>query len=140
MGFSYVRFGFLDTRADIPVSGLEQRIAMPSLDASLDRRAPAITNPVDACDANLLAGIEIYQANCASCHGDVNHPHAALAEALYPRAPQFAEDAPDMPENQNFYIIQHFRPRFPPNGRRRQESPSLTLPPQVQLPSGKTCT
>jgi predicted outer membrane protein len=30
-----------------------------------------------------------------------------LADALYPRAPQFVEDAPDMPENQNFYIIQH---------------------------------
>jgi hypothetical protein len=30
-----------------------------------------------------------------------------LADALYPRAPQFVEAAPDMPENQNFYIIQH---------------------------------
>jgi len=29
------------------------------------------------------------------------------AVSWYPRALQFAEDAPDMPENQNFYIIQH---------------------------------
>jgi mono/diheme cytochrome c family protein len=27
--------------------------------------------------------------------------------AFYPRAPQFMEDTPDMPENQNFFIIQH---------------------------------
>lgn len=38
--FSYVRFGFVDSRADIPVNALEQRIAMPSLDASVDRHAP----------------------------------------------------------------------------------------------------
>ena len=56
---------------------------------------------------NLVAGMTIYQANCASCHGDAHRPHGVLADALYPRAPQFIEDAPDMPENQNFYIIQH---------------------------------
>jgi mono/diheme cytochrome c family protein len=106
-GFSYVRFGLVDSRADIPVNGIEQKIAMPSLDASVDRHAPEIKNPVDATDANLSAGMKIYQINCASCHGDVSHPEGALADALYPRAPQFVLDSPDMPENQNFYIIQH---------------------------------
>jgi thiosulfate dehydrogenase len=106
-GFCYVRFGFVDPRADIPVGSLEKSIAMPSLDASVDRRAPEINNPVGPTDANLIAGMKIYQANCAICHGDVNHSHAMLADALYPRAPQFVEDAPDMPEYQNFYIIKH---------------------------------
>lgn len=107
VGFSYVRLGLMDTRADIPINGIEQRIAMPSLDASVDRRAPEVKNPVDSTDANLIAGMKIYQANCASCHGDINHPRAQLADSLYPRAPQFVDDAPDMPEHQNFYIIQH---------------------------------
>jgi mono/diheme cytochrome c family protein len=107
VGFSYVRFGFVDSRADIPVNELEQQIAMPALDASVDRRAPDIKNPVDSSDASLIAGMRIYQTNCANCHGDVNHPHGMLTDALYPRAPQFVEDSPDMPENQNFYIIQH---------------------------------
>jgi len=105
--FAYVRFGFLETRADIPVSGLEERIAMPSLDASIDRRAPDIKNPVDPSNVNLLAGMKVYQTNCAECHGDVSHPHGPLADVFYPRAPQFVEDAPEMPENQNFYIVQH---------------------------------
>ena len=105
--FSCVRFGFVDSRADIPVSALEQEIAMPSLDASVDRRAPEVKNPIDSNDGNLVVGMRIYQANCASCHGDINHPHAPLADSLYPRAPQFVDDAPDMPEHQNFYIIQH---------------------------------
>jgi len=106
-GFCYVRLGFFDPRADIAVGSLESKIAMPSLDAAVDRRAPQSQNPLQPTEANLTAGIKVYQANCASCHGDVGHPHGALAEALYPRAPQFVEDAPDMPENQNYYIIAH---------------------------------
>jgi mono/diheme cytochrome c family protein len=106
-GFCYIRFGFVNPRADIPVSKFEDAIAMPSLDASVERHAPEVKNPVDSSDANLLEGMKIYQANCSSCHGDVEHSHAMLADALYPRAPQFLEDAPDMPEYQNFYIIQH---------------------------------
>lgn len=106
-GFCYVRFGFFDPRADMAVGSLESKIAMPSLDAAIDRRAPESQNPVQPTEDNLTAGIKVYQANCASCHGDVGHPHGALAEALYPRAPQFVEDAPDMPENQNYYIISH---------------------------------
>ena len=106
-GFFCVRFGLMDPRADIPVNSLERRIAMPSLDAAVDRRAPEVQNPVQPTDANLIAGIKVYQTNCASCHGDIHHPHGMLADSLYPRAPQFVEDTADMPENQNFYIIQH---------------------------------
>jgi thiosulfate dehydrogenase len=106
-GFCYVRFGFVDPRADIPVNGLEELLAMPSLDASLERHAPEITSPLDSSDVTLIAGMKIYQANCAACHGDVSHSHGMLADALYPRAPQFVKDAPDMPEYQNFYIIEH---------------------------------
>jgi thiosulfate dehydrogenase len=105
--FCFVRLGWLDPRADIPVSALESKIAMPSLDAAVDRRAPEAKSPIPSSDENLIAGMKVYQANCAVCHGDVMHPRASLANSLYPRAPQFLEDAPDMPENQNFYIIQH---------------------------------
>jgi mono/diheme cytochrome c family protein len=106
-GLLWVRLGFVNPRADIPEDALERVIAMPALDASVDRRAPEIKNPLQATDANLAAGMKIYQTNCASCHGDTQRPSGVFAEALYPRAPQFVQDAPDMPENQNFYIIEH---------------------------------
>ena len=105
--FCYVRIGFFDPRADVDIGGIESKIAMPALDAAVDRHAPEAQDPIQSNDDNLTAGMKIYQQDCASCHGDVNHPHAALADAFYPRAPQFVEDAPDMPENQNFYIIEH---------------------------------
>jgi mono/diheme cytochrome c family protein len=105
--FFWVRLGFVDARADIPEGTLERRVAMPALDAWLDRHAPEAQNPVAATDSNLLAGMKIYQTNCAGCHGDIHQLHGAIGEAFYPRTPQFMEDPPDMPENQNFYIIQH---------------------------------
>ena len=106
-GFYFVRYGYVDPRADLPVDWLESKIAMPALDASVDRRAPQAHNPLQGTDADLLAGMKTYQARCANCHGDALHTHTAFGDSFYPRAPQFAEDAPDMPENQNFYIIQH---------------------------------
>jgi mono/diheme cytochrome c family protein len=105
--FCYVRFGFIDPRADAEMGALEMKVAMPALDASVDRRAPNIQNPIQPTDENLRAGMKIYQSACAGCHGDVVHTHSTFGDSFYPRAPQFAEDAPDMPENENFYIIQH---------------------------------
>jgi len=106
-GFLWLRLGFVDARADAPESALERAVAMPALDASVRRHASRVQNPVAATDDNLVAGMKIYQNHCAGCHGDIHQPHGTLGDSLYPRAPQFLEDAPDMPEYQNFYIIQH---------------------------------
>jgi mono/diheme cytochrome c family protein len=106
-GFLWLRLGFVDSRADAPVNVLERSVAMPALDASVRRHASPLQNPVAATDDNLAAGMKIYQSNCASCHGDIHQTNSVLGDSLYPKAPQFLEDAPDMPEYQNFYIIQH---------------------------------
>lgn len=105
--FCYVRFGFVDPRADIEPGSLEKQIAMPALDASVDRRVEDLKNPIPPTEENLLSGMKIYQSACSGCHGDISHPHSPIGDSFYPRAPQFVEDAPDMTESQNFYIIQH---------------------------------
>jgi mono/diheme cytochrome c family protein len=107
MLFCYVRFGFVDPRADAEPGSLETKLAMPALDASVDRRAPDMKNPIQLTEENLLVGMKIYQADCAGCHGDISHPHSTFGDSFYPRVPQFVEDAPDMTEKQNFYIIKH---------------------------------
>ena len=86
---------------------LESEIAMPALDAAVDRLAPETHNPHQPTDVNLIAGMKIYQSNCAGCHGAIQQSHAAFGDASYPPASQFVQDAPDMPENQDLYIIQH---------------------------------
>lgn len=105
--FAVIRLGLVDPRADIPVNAIERRVAMPSLDAAVERRAPSLPGALDESDSGLIAGMAVYQEHCALCHGDVAHPRAALAEALYPRAPQFVRDAPDMPAHENLYIVEH---------------------------------
>lgn len=105
--YAYARLGFVDPRADIPVSSFEANQAMAILDRSIDRRAPDTKNPGPVDDANLEEGMKLYQSNCAGCHGDINHAEASFGGSFYPRAPQFQHDKPDMPENQNFYLIKH---------------------------------
>jgi mono/diheme cytochrome c family protein len=51
--------------------------------------------------------MNIYQQNCAGCHGDIQHVHSPIGDSFYPRVPQFIDDAPDMSENQNYYITKH---------------------------------
>ena len=55
----YVRMGFVDPRADADIGTLERKLAMPALDASVDRRAPDLKNPIPATDENLMAQLGI---------------------------------------------------------------------------------
>ncbi len=107
LGVLFAYMGFVDMRADNPPSKIERTIAGHAMDANVARAAPKLTNPVTANEANLVAGAHLYRDNCAVCHGDPVHPKAPLAESLNPPAPQFMTDMADMPENQNFYILQH---------------------------------
>ena len=51
--------------------------------------------------------MHLYQDNCAMCHASPQHPEKNFGRPFYPSAPDFLKDAPDMEENQNFYIIKH---------------------------------
>jgi hypothetical protein len=53
--FCYLRFGFVEPRADIPVNSLESAISMPSLDAAIDQRATEVRNLVPATDDNIYS-------------------------------------------------------------------------------------
>jgi mono/diheme cytochrome c family protein len=99
--------GHMNFRADEQPGAVETHLAMKAVDASTERNAPTISNPVQATDENLRAAAGVYRDNCAGCHGDPATPQRPFGQSFYPPAPQFANDAPDMPENQNYYLIQH---------------------------------
>jgi thiosulfate dehydrogenase len=107
LGLLFALLGFVSMRADNPPSKMETTLAGRAMDASVARAAPKLTNPVTADEANLVGGARLYRDNCTLCHGDPAHPKSPLADSLNPPAPQFTDDMADMPENQNFYIIQH---------------------------------
>ena len=107
LGLLFALKGFVNMRADNPPSKMEATLAGHAMDASIARAAPKATNPLIADETNLVVGARLYRDHCTLCHGDPAHPKSSLADSLNPPAPQFMNDMADMPENQNFYILQH---------------------------------
>jgi mono/diheme cytochrome c family protein len=107
LGLLFAIMGFVDMRADNPPSRLETVLAGKAMDASVARAAPKVANPVTADATNLVAGARLYRDHCALCHGDPANPQSPLAGSLNPPAPQFMKDMADMPDDHNFYILQH---------------------------------
>jgi mono/diheme cytochrome c family protein len=107
LGMGFIWTGFVNMRADNPPSKMETTLAGHAMDASVARAAPDLTNPVISDEANLTAGARVYRDRCSLCHGDPAHPKSPLATSFSPPAPQFMTKMADMPQNQNFYIVEH---------------------------------
>ena len=52
-GWLYLRFGFADVCANVPLSRLDSEIASAALHASAARHAPEEKSPIQPTDANL---------------------------------------------------------------------------------------
>ena len=97
--------GLLPTAANVEPPRIERRLAMGAVDASMDRHAPHVTNPLTPTDQNLEDGMKLYTMNCALCHGGLDHKPSALQHSFYPPAPSLISDPPDDPEWHLFYTI-----------------------------------
>jgi len=99
--------GYISFQADQRPSHIEAKLAMGAVDASTDRHATEQKNPVPVTEENLVAGAKVYLDHCAGCHGVPSNPDGPFPKSFYPPVPEFFTDAPDMPDYQNFYIIEH---------------------------------
>jgi mono/diheme cytochrome c family protein len=106
-GWFVLKQGYVNFSADREPSAFEEKLAMDAVDASTDRRASDQKNPVAPTEDNLVAGTKLYINHCAGCHGVPSNPDSQFSQSFNPEAPGFFKDAPDMSDNQNFYIIQH---------------------------------
>lgn len=103
-----IKAGAVPANADGKPSRLERWIASTSLHATTAREAPRGPNPVPLNDANLAAGIRIYGANCAVCHGGADGQPTDIAAGLYQRPPQLAKDGvEDDPEGITYWKVYH---------------------------------
>jgi mono/diheme cytochrome c family protein len=98
-------FGMMPTTADATPSAMESRLAMSALDASMEKHAPRIANPVPSTDDNLIAGMKIYTMNCSVCHGTLDEKPSLLEHSLYPPPPQIILAPLDDPEWHVYYAI-----------------------------------
>ncbi len=77
-GLGFAMLGFLPTNANVAPPQLEKRIAMGAVDASMERHAPHVANPVPPTDQNLEDGMKLYTMNCAVCHGGLDRKPSSL--------------------------------------------------------------
>jgi mono/diheme cytochrome c family protein len=102
------RLGLLPVSANAKPPRWEAALARMALDASVARNAPHLQNPIAPTEENLMAGLKIFEDDCAGCHGTPSSARANEARAmLYPNPPQFALHHPTKPDYQLAWIIQH---------------------------------
>ena len=97
--------GLFPTPANVEPPHLERHLAMSAVDASMDRHAPRVSNPLMPNDQNLIDGMKLYTMNCALCHGGLDRKPSTLAASFYPPPPNLVSDPPDDPEWHIFYTI-----------------------------------
>jgi thiosulfate dehydrogenase len=108
-GYIGVTQGLLiPANADAKPSRMETWAASRSLKATIAREAPTQPNPIAATDANYVAAIKLYHANCSACHGVPGERSSTIAIGLYQHAPQLAKHGvEDDPEGETFWKIKH---------------------------------
>ena len=87
----------------------EETIAKTALSANL-KGAENLKDPLPPDDANMLAGVRVYQDNCAFCHGLPDRPKTAIAQGEFPPPPQLfdsREMVTDDPEGVTFWKVSH---------------------------------
>jgi mono/diheme cytochrome c family protein len=104
-GLGYAMLGFFPTAANVEPGHMERHFSMGAVDASMERHAPRITNPLTPTDQNLEDGMKLYTMNCAFCHGGLDRKPSTLAASFYPPPPNLISDPPDDPEWHIFYTI-----------------------------------
>jgi len=72
------------TDSDMP---FETFFAQKALNVRIAKDMPKNV-PIQANEANYLAGAELYKQHCAVCHGLPLSPKSAIATGMYPRPPQ----------------------------------------------------
>jgi mono/diheme cytochrome c family protein len=106
--YAFLATGQFPANADAKPPALEKWAARMSLKATIEREMIKTPNPAALNDENLLAGIKLYAANCAVCHGAADGKASNIAKGLYQRAPQLAEHGvTDDEEGETYWKIYH---------------------------------
>jgi mono/diheme cytochrome c family protein len=98
--------GVLPALANSEPPRWEKAFAQMALSSYVERHAPHLTNPIQATDENLLAGLKVFRDACAGCHGDPSGG-SDYGGSFYPNVPQFASAPPRLPDWQLFFIVKN---------------------------------
>jgi thiosulfate dehydrogenase len=85
--YAYFARGFAPVATSAPAMPFEKQLARLALHARMDKEMPK-TVPIEANEANHVAGARLYVEHCAVCHGVPGKPETAIARGEFPRPPQ----------------------------------------------------
>lgn len=105
-GFGYLRLGMAEVRGDVAASRWEDYLLRAAVHAAVRRNAPALSNPVQPTDENLIAGGKQYLGECAGCHGTPGKQQK-FPSGLYPPVPQLPTEGTEYTEAQVFWVAKH---------------------------------
>lgn len=83
----YLMLGLAPAAATSGPMPFERYIAATALEKRISREAPK-RQLSSFGTQDLVAGADVYEKNCAMCHGAYQQPEVSIAKAMYPQAPQ----------------------------------------------------
>jgi thiosulfate dehydrogenase len=104
--FIYFAGGFAPVATGAAPMPFEEMLATRALHARIKREMPKAA-PIDASEANHLAGAHQYLEHCAVCHGLPSKPETAIARGEFPKPPQFfhGNGVTDDPPGETYWKI-----------------------------------
>jgi thiosulfate dehydrogenase len=102
--FLYFAAGLAPVATADPPMPFEKKLANMALDAHIEKQhIPA--SPVQADEANFLAGATVYKRQCALCHGLPGQSPMDYATTMFPKPPQLfrGKGVTDDPASETFW-------------------------------------
>jgi len=105
-GYAYFAGGFAPVATASRPMPFERKLAHMALDATLQKEVPK-TVPIEANEANYLAGAHEYLINCAVCHGVPGKQQTAIARGESPIPPELFKGTgvTDDPPGETFWKV-----------------------------------
>lgn len=82
--YLYLASGNAPIATSAPAMPFEKMLASKALHARLDREIPESV-PISGDESNYAAGEQIYEDNCAVCHGLSGKAQTTIAKGMYPK-------------------------------------------------------
>ncbi|MFZ0961433.1 MAG: cytochrome c [Terriglobia bacterium] len=104
--YAYFAGGFAPVATASRPMPFERKLARMALHARLQKEMPKMV-PIEANEANYLAGAREYLTNCAVCHGVPGKDRTAIARGEFPRPPKLLQGrgVTDDPPSETYWKV-----------------------------------
>lgn len=105
-GYIFIATGHMPIATSAGALPGEETVAKMALAASM-KSSRDLKSPLPANDDTLKAGADVYNGNCAMCHGAFQQPKPDVAKAMFPPPPQLLgqDRMTDDPEGELYWAV-----------------------------------